>query len=184
MNKLSKVMIVLLLALGLSACGDKKTDDTVEVKPSSDTISSASKVYFYEATAFEQGSAEFNEMMKSPSTYGAVSIATTNKDGSPNSATVIPGMVDAENEILIMGFGTEGSTKQNLLERKLGVVTIYKQDPTAEDKTQRNLGARVIVEAVEDQSAAFDELVSKGLAEAKSKETTVVLKVVRVLPLG
>lgn len=180
MKKIMKYAVIGAAALAIVGCGSKEE----KVVPSADTISSASTAYYYEKSSIKGDSQEFIDIMKNPSKFGAVTVSTTNEDGSPNVAVIIPGLVDEENQYLLMTFGTEGSTYKNLKERKLGIVTVFQQNPDAEDKAQRNLGMRVIVEAVENQDKALDDLISAGKLKQENKAQAIVLQIKKVIPLG
>ena len=183
MSKVFKLVSLLFVVFAVTACSSKPAEGEKQTA-SVDTVSSASTTYFYEKSSLKGESDEFLEVMKNPSTYGAVTVATTNADGSPNVGVIIPSLVDEENQYLLMSFGSNGSTKQNLLERKIGVITVFKHNPSAEDKSERNVGARIVVELVEDQETVIKSLIEKQIVDEKNKEASVVVQIKKVIPLG
>ena len=142
------------------------------VEPSIDSISSASVTNYYQKSSLE-GEALFDALRDR---RGAIVVSTTNSDGSPNAGIVIPGVVD-ENTLM---FGlAENQTKVNLIARKYAVITTYIYKPDAQDKLERNRGARIIVSYISDQ-AEIDRLIQ----QTGAREGTIFVKVEKVLPLG
>lgn len=155
------------------------TADVITVTPSADTISSASTgIYYQDGTWSEE---KFVELFRDGiSKHAAVSISTTNADGTPNAATIVPSFVNADsNEYLKISAGSIGNTVQNLKERKFAVITAYQHNPEETDKFLRNNGIRIVVEAVSDQA-----LIDKFNVGNKYPDNTVYMKIVRFLPLG
>jgi len=144
----------------------------VTVIPNVDSISAASKTYYYESSSLTG-----TKLMDAISgRKGATTVATTNEDGTPNIATVIPG-VAGENHLM---FGiSPNQTSANMKERKLAVLTVYIYTPSAVEKADRNIGARVILKLVEDP-IKLNELMLK----TKGTASTIYMEIVKVLPLG
>lgn len=143
---------------------------------SADSISAASKGNYY-----AKSSLAGEDLWKAlESRQCAVAMATVNADGSPNLATVIPG-VTKDRTALIFGIAPN-QTIVNLRERKLAVLSAYIYTPAATDKFERNKGARLVLELITDQA-----VITKLLEENKDRgasATSVFLKIVRVMPLG
>lgn len=191
--KVYKLLIFSLSLLVLTSCSSSNKDETEsktqETTPNAvtanvDTISKASTTYFYEESSLKENSEELLDVLKSPSTFGAVSVATTNEDGSPNLATIVPSLVDEEKGYMIMAFGGDSSTKINITERKLAVLGIFKHTPDSENKQDRNQGARIVLEYVDNQENVIKELIEDSKIDEESASSAVVLKIVKVLPLG
>lgn len=191
--KVYKLLIFSLSLLVLTSCSSINKDETEsktqETTPNAvtanvDTISKASTTYFYEESSLKENSKELLDVLKSPSTFGAVSVATTNEDGSPNLATIVPSLVDEEKGYMIMAFGGDSSTKINITERKLAVLGIFKHTPDSENKQDRNQGVRIVLEYVDNQENVIKELIEDSKIDEKSASSAVVLKIVKVLPLG
>ncbi len=167
---LASMVTVALTGCGKEATGGKEANIAETAKVES--ISAASKTYFYENSALKDQALldAINERK------GATTLATTNADGSPNLAVIVPGVAD-ENTLM---FGiSENQTKVNIQERKLAVVSVYIYNPSAAEKTERNIGAKLVLKLVEDE-AKIKELTEK----TKAKEGTVFMDIVKVLPLG
>ncbi len=148
------------------------------VKPSIDTISSASTGIYYEDGTWSHD--KFVEIFADGvSGHAAVTISTTNFDGTPNAATIIPGFVEGETEYLKITVGSIGNTVENLRERNYGVITAYQHNPELEDKFERNNGIRLVVEHVEDE-----QLLAKFNEGNQYPDNTVYMKIVKLLPLG
>lgn len=141
-------------------------------EPNVDSISSASKVYYYKSSSLT-GQALLDAITQKK---GAVAIATTNADNTPNIATVIPDVVDAN--ILMFGI-TDNQTRHNIRERKIAVMSFYIYNPDAADKSIRNSGARIILRIIEDK-AKIKEL----LLKTKKADDTTFMEIVKVLPVG
>lgn len=182
MKKSISVLTVLatVAALGLTGCGKgNQTSAAVDAgkidiakTAKIDSISAASKTYYYEKSGLkDKALIEAINQRK-----GASTVATTNADGSPNLAVVVPGVAD--DNTLMFGIA-ESQTKKNIEERKLAVLSVYIYNPTAAEKTDRNIGAKVVLKLVEDK-AKIKELTEK----TKSKEGTIFMEMVKVMPLG
>ncbi|MCB2288560.1 peptidoglycan-binding protein [Clostridium sp. CS001] len=144
----------------------------VAAVPNVDSISAASKTYYYESSSLT--GVKLMDAIKARS--GATSVATTNQDGTPNIATVVPGVAD-ENHLQ---FGiSPNQTSANILERKIAVLTFYIYNPTAVEKADRNIGARVVLKLVEDETKIKDLM-----TKTKAAEGTIFMEIVKVLPLG
>lgn len=144
----------------------------VTVIPSVDSISAASKAYYYEKSSLTGA----NLMNAISARKGAAAVSTTNEDGTPNIATVIPGVVD-ENHLM---FGiSPNQTKTNINERKIAVLSYYIYKPEALEKSERNIGARLILKLVEDETKIKDLM-----TKTKAAEGTIFMEIVKVLPLG
>ncbi len=183
MKKTFKILALLIVVLSVTACSSKPKEEPAKTA-SVDSVSSASTSYYYEDSSIKEDSEEFLEIMKNPAAFGAVTVSTTNADGSPNVGVIIPSMVDVENKFVLLSFGTNGSTKQNLIERKIGVITVFKADPTAEDKADRYVGMRIIVEYAEDHDKVINDLIAKEKIKEKNKDTSVIVQIKKVIPLG
>ena len=66
-------------------------------------------------------------------------------------------------------------------QNKTGVLALYQYDPSAEDKMERNVGARIKFEIVEDEKII--EALNKANDNA-IREGSTICHVVEVLPLG
>ncbi len=139
-----------------------------------DSISAASTNQYY-----EQSSLTGEELMTSiANREGAVAVATTNPDGTPNIATVIPGV--ASDKHLAFGI-VPNQTTNNLFGNKVAVMSYYLYEAQEEDKFERNKGARLVLQLVEDE-ATIKELREKN-AETTS-DNSIFVEIVKVLPLG
>lgn len=163
MKKLSRLIFVSIMVLfAVSLIADSGAD----------AISSASKQNYYTGSSLT-GDALFEALNKREL---AISVATVNPDNTPNAAVVVPSVVDSET--LMFGLA-DNQTKLNLLERKLAVITAYKYTPTAESKADRNIGARIVVEYIdnEDEIAALME-------KSGASEGTFFVRIIKILPIG
>ena len=108
---------------------------------------------------------------------GSCSVATVNADGSPNLANFVP--YPAGEEYLAFTFSSN-VTKENLLRTGEAMVSYYIYDADAEDKYERNQGARFKVEPV------TDEAVIAQLHEETPEipQGATFVHIVEVLPLG
>jgi hypothetical protein len=139
---------------------------------STDAISSASTKYYYESNSLE--GEELIECLKSKD--GAITMSTVNADGSPNCAVIIPSVVDDN----ILKFRlVNNQTKENILKRKLAVLTTYIYKPESEDKSEKNSGARIVLEYIEDNKE-----INKLMKQTNSDTGTVFMKIIKILPLG
>lgn len=142
------------------------------VEPSVDSISSASVTNYYQESSLK-GEALFDALRERRC---AIVVSTTNVDGSPNGAVVIPGVA---NESTLMFGMAENQTKVNLIERKYAVITAYIYNPDAPEKLKRNVGARIIVSYIADPAE-----IKRLLKETGAREGTIFVKIEEVLPLG
>ena len=161
------VVIVVISMLGLFVAGCSGRP-----KASVDSISAASKKNYY-----EQSSLKGTELLEElRNRRAAVSLATTNEDGTPNAAVVIPGVADEKT--LMFGIA-DNQTKINIMARRYAVLTAYIYSPDEQDKLKRNRGARLILEVVTDKKK-IDELMQK----TKAQQGTIFMEIVKVLPIG
>ena len=176
---LAGLMAMLLLFSGCSqndsvdsVSGATQKGESQSSADSTDTTSSAS-LYFY-----EQGSLTGEELMTAiRNAEGSCSVATVNADGSPNLANFVP--YPAGEEYLAFTFSSN-VTKENLLRTGEAMVSYYIYDADAEDKYERNQGARFKVEPV------TDEAVIAQLHEETPEipQGATFVHIVEVLPLG
>ena len=177
---MKKKLIALLLGgamtLSMMACSEKKENETVTANV--DTISQASKEVYYGESSWDQ--AKVKEVLKNNvSKAAAVVVSTTNEDGTPNAATIVPGLVN--DNTLVFNIATEGNTKKNMVERGIAVLTMFDHNPEAEDKALRNQGARVVLKTVTDEDKINELVKEAGLKDAS---TAVFMEMVKILPLG
>lgn len=175
---LAAVMAMLMI---LSGCSQDSVDSVSGATPkedshasadSTDTTSSAS-LYFY-----EKGSLTGEELMTAiRNAEGSCSVATVNTDGSPNLANFVP--YPAGEEYLAFTFSSN-VTKENLLRTGEAMVSYYIYDAEAEDKYERNQGARFKVEPVTDEAVIAQ--LHEETPEIPAGATFV--HIVEVLPLG
>lgn len=160
-------MIVLLL-MTIVGC----TDDFSNV--TEDIYTSASVQIFYADGSFEK-----SELLESlTKREGAISLATTNPDGSPNLAIAVPGIADENHLVFNM---LPNQTTENLSRTKQMVMAYYIYAPNKSEKIERNKGARLILELVED-TLIIDALKKKN--PQTIVEGSFIVKIVEVLPLG
>lgn len=163
-------MVSAVAAVSLLAGCSKETEET-KVTASVDSISKASTTYFYEAASV-QGD-DFIAFVNDRK--GAVSIATTNEDGSPNLATLVPGITEDGKYLILVS--AENQTIKNITEREMAVFEFFNYQPNEEDKMKRNTGARAIVK--------YDASAQKDLiAKYSPSEGATLLEIVKVIPLG
>ena len=173
-KKLLTLVMVAAMAVSMVACGEEETSSVGSV----DTISQASEGIFYEKSSWDE--AKVKEVLaNNVSTAAAVVLSTTNEDGTPNAATIVPGMVN--DNTLVFNIASEGNTKLNLVEREIAVLTIFNHNAGEEDKFVRNQGARVVLKTVTDE-AKIEALVKEAGLEDGS--TAVFTEMVEFLPLG
>ncbi len=114
----------------------------------------------------------------------ACSMSTVNADGTPNAAVVIPGYAD--DETVMFGIAPN-QTSENLKARKLGVLTIYIRNPTAPADQKdpatgmayTDYGARLVLRLIEEPAE-----IKALLEKTKSREGSLFLKIVKIMPLG
>lgn len=182
---LMKKLSILLCSIALVGCANNASvkessktsvsDDTAVA----DTFTGASEgKYFYKDSALTDD-ALWNVMA---SYQAAPTIATVNPDGSPNLAVFMPGLpMELDGERYFVFGLSDNQTKLNLEQNKTGVLALYQYDPTAEDKMERNVGARIKFEIVEDEKII--EALNKANDNA-IREGSTICHVVEVLPLG
>ena len=177
-----KRLIVLALAFALVV-------SAAAFGQSADSISAASVKNYYPALTGQDLMQALKNSSDTSAGAGnkrnwACSMSTVNADGTPNVAVVIPGYADDET----VRFGlAPNQTLVNLKARKMGVLTLYIRDPGAPadkkdpvtGRAYTDYGARLILELIEDPAA-----IKTLLEKTKSREGTLFLKIVRVLPLG
>ena len=178
-------MSILLCSIELVGCANNasvKESSKTSVSDDTnvaDTFTGASEgKYFYKDSALTDD-ALWNVMA---SYQAAPTIATVNPDGSPNLAVFMPGLpMELDGERYFVFGLSDNQTKLNLEQNKTGVLALYQYDPTAEDKMERNVGARIKFEIVEDEKII--EALNKANDNA-IKEDSTVCHLVEVLPLG
>ena len=141
-----------------------------------DSISKASTSNYYTKTSLTG-----EDLWKALETYQlSVSVATVNPDGSPNAAVVIPG-VTKDRQHLFFGLAPN-QTGINMKERKLIVVTATGYIAPKGDQKMTYSGATIIAEYVSDP-AVQKKLVEQN-KDKKASDSTIFLKIVKVLPIG
>lgn len=179
-RKLITVILTAVCAISLVACsgkGNATAETSVGTTASVDSVSKASTIYYYEATSWDKTKV-IDSITNTVSDVAAVVISTVNEDGSPNAATIVPGIA-GENELMFI-FGSEGSTFKNIKEREIAVLTVFDHIPEEEVKNQ---GARVVLKAITDE-AKIKELVEKNSLDEKTAAVTIFTEIVKVVPLG
>ncbi len=161
---------IIAAVLLVSCAGGKDTASGGTV----DGISKASTHFYYEKGSLA-GEALFDSIN---SREGAVTIATVNEDGSPNMAVAVPGVIG--DKYLMFGF-SPNQTAENIRERKLAVIAYYIYTPDAQEKNDRNRGARLICEYVDDP-VKINEI--KDILGSQFSESSTFLEIVKILPLG
>lgn len=155
------LMVLLVLSMAVFVgCDDDDDDGCDPITQNVDSISGASVVFYYEESSLTGD--DLWDVIQNRT--AAFTMATANADGTPNIAICIPGFVD--DSTLVFGLA-DNQTKINLQDRKYGVIAVYKYDPEKEDKFERNIGARIIVEYKEE-----------------TEEGYLYVTIVRVMPLG
>lgn len=177
---MKKRLIALLLGgvmtLSMMACSEKKENEVTTANV--DTISQASTGIFYEKSSWDESKVK-DVLKNNVSNAAAVVVSTTNEDGTPNAATIVPGLVN--DNTLVFNIASEGNTKKNMLERGVAVLTIFNHNVGEADKFVRNQGARVVLKTVTDEDKINDLVKEAGL---KDSSTAVFMEMVKVLPLG
>ena len=166
MKKRNAALVLgLLLALGLTACGEKTAG---EPSPAPDAVSSASENHY------QDSSFDLERLLQSVKGFeGACTIATVNADGTPNLSVAIPGAVGE----CIYFYWADNATKANLLREGTAVVSWYLYHPEAENEAEQYQGARMVV------SPVTDEKELKEIAPDLSSAAT-VLRIDELLPIG
>lgn len=171
-KRLITLMLSAMCVVSLVSCSGNS--DKEAVLASTDSVSKASTVYYYEGSSWDEAKV-IDAIKNKVSDFAAVVISTVNEDGSPNAATIVPGLDDEG--YLMFAYGSEGSTFENMKERQMAVLTLFEHNPEAEVKNQ---GARVVLKVV------TDEAKTKELAEKNNLDpnTTIFTEIVKVIPLG
>lgn len=144
----------------------------VTVNDPIDAFATASIRYYYEESSLKEDA--LLEAIKNRDC--AISVSTVNPDGTPNAAVVIPEV--ANEETLMFGLA-DNQTKVNLMNDKNAVITAYIYSPDAEAKTDRNIGARIKVEYIDDEA-----LIEELMASTEAREGTIFVRIIEILPLG
>lgn len=176
-------LLIPVLFLLFSACGNGPDGGTVSSGPAPvervavqsdpDSVSAASGIYFQENTLSIE---ELRETIHSLQ-GGALAVATTNEDGSPNLAYMGPDMV--ADEVLMFGL-SENQTRINIERRKLAVAGVYIYDPESEGGLADSKGVRLVLELIEDEGL-IGELKAKV---PDAPDNVLFMRIVRVLPVG
>ncbi|MFP4375550.1 MAG: pyridoxamine 5'-phosphate oxidase family protein [Spirochaetales bacterium] len=148
-----------------------------------DSVSAASAgAYYYDESSLE-GEALYDLMA---SRQAAFVWSTVNEDGSPNASVMVPGVVDRRAGVIAQSFGGGGNqTIENIKNGDLAVLTVYQHNPEAEDRLERNIGARIVIEYVSSRSQQERLLEQyQAMNERATLENTVFMRIVRVLPIG
>lgn len=168
--------MTLLMACSTSQLQSVETIKMMEIAESVsvESISAASTNAFYSESSFtrEELVCLFTERL------GAVSIATTNADGALNLATAVPSMTE-DGEYLFLSL-SPCQTLTNLKERKMAVVESYIYNKDAEDKLDRNQGARVAVTLEEDEAKLIElkqDSIEKEIIKSDYADNYLFLKV-------
>jgi hypothetical protein len=163
-----KKVLISLLALGFIVAGIGAQ--------SVDLISKASTSNYYTKTSISG-----EELWKALESYQlSVSVATVNADGSPNAAVVIPG-VTKDRQHLFFGLAPN-QTGINMKERKLIVVTATGYTAPKGKVGMSYSGARIIAEYVSDP--ALQKTLVEQNKDKKASDSTIFLKIVKILPIG
>lgn len=165
------VVVILVVMAALISCRTQAPAQATP-SPSADSISAASGQYYYAGSSYDRDA--FVAALKAYPYAGSVTVATVNEDGSPNLAVVIPGL-SPDGQYLMFGLA-DNRTAINMKERKLAVVAIYEYAPKAENKADRNRGARVILEYPGDEE-------NERLNAGKDRKS-LYMKIIEVIPLG
>lgn len=155
---------------------------TVALAQSVDTFTSASVSNFYEPAA------TIEEISEHITFNGVVVVSTTNPDGSPNAAVIIPSIF--ENQYVIMQMAPN-QTLENLAQDGRVVISVFLPFPDAEKNTGelgdiRKYGARLICEVLS-EGTERTEAIARYNAINESRQLPAdhnLLKIVRILPIG
>lgn len=145
----------------------------VAVESDPDSVSAASNIYYQENTLSVEELREAVHTLKG----GALAVATVNEDGSPNLAYVGPDMVT--DKVLMFGL-SDNQTRKNIMRRKLAVAGIYIYDPDSEGGLADSVGARLVLELIEDEEL-IEELRGKV---PEAPDDVLFMRIVRILPVG
>ncbi len=176
MKKFSVLLLSALFMTGaLTGCGSESTPETaVTTAGSIDSISAASTNSYYAESSLT-GEALMTSIQNRE---GSFTVATVNADGTPNIATVVPGV--ASDNHLAFGI-VANQTTANLDRNKVAVMSYYVYDADAEDKLERNQGARLVLQLVEDADTIAELRASNP---DSTSDTTIFMEIVKVLTLG
>lgn len=137
-----------------------------------DAVSSASKVFYQDA------SFDHDRLWEAIGAFeGSCTIATVNEDGTPDLIVAVPGT--AGDSHLYFNWA-DNTTKANIQRTGVAVISYYCYNPDAEDKMERNQGARIRVSLETDQ-AVLEKLQQEN---PSCSEVSTVLKVEELLPIG
>ena len=158
-----------------SAGDTKSAEDTksaADTEKSVDAVSSASKVFYQEAS-FDQAKL-WDAISQSE---GSCTIATVNEDGTPDLIIAVPGTVGDSH--LFFNWA-DNATKANAQRTGEAMLSYYVYNPEAEEKMERNQGARIKV-ALETDQAVLEKLQKENPA---CSSVSTVFRVEEILPLG
>lgn len=168
------LIIVTIVALGFTSASSQHVD----------TVSSASVKYYY-------GPAATIQEIAAVTTNGIVVVSTTNLDGTPNAAVVIPGVF--EEKYLVFALA-DNQTKVNLERGGEAVVTIFLPSPDPAKNTGkygdvRKYGARLFCTIVMDpvEKGAVVERYNAAQPAGGRKLTVVqtqLLRIDQITPIG
>ncbi len=145
----------------------------VAVESDPDSVSAASTIYYQENTLSTEELRNAVHSLKG----GALAVSTVNEDGSPNLAYVGPDMIT--DEVLMFGL-SDNQTRRNIGRRKLAVAGVYIFDPDSEGGLADSVGARLVLELIEDEEL-IEEL-RKKVPDAP--DDVLFMRIVRILPVG
>lgn len=152
-----------------------KTESVVETGTAAETVdavSSASQMFYQEA------SFDHDRLWDSIGKFeGSCTIATVNEDGTPNLIVAVPGT--AGDSHLYFNWADNG-TKANVQRTGEAMLSYYVYHPEAEEKMERNQGARIKVSLETDQ-AVLEQLQKENPA---CSAVSTVLRVEEILPIG
>ena len=171
-RKLTGFILASMVVALLAGCSQQAAVVEETPEPSVDSISQASVANYYGDSSLS-GQALIDVINNREA---AITVATTNADGTPNLATAIPAFVS--DDVIVFGLA-ENQTKLNLMERNLGVISAYLYNPTAEEKLDRNRGARMVIQRITDEAEIKELMETNDLSEG-----SILVRVVKVLPLG
>lgn len=168
--KRERIAAVALLAV--TALGSAFGQPNPGAAPGTDVLTAASGQYYYAASSYSPEA--LAAALKSFPYPGSVTVATVNEDGTPNLAVAIPAL-SADGKYLSFGLA-DNRTKTNMIKRLYAVVCVYEYNPRAENKADRNKGARIILSYPGDEE-------NKSLNAGKERPA-LFMRIVKILPLG
>lgn len=137
-----------------------------------DAVSSASQMFYQDA------SFDHDRLWDSIGKFeGSCTIATVNEDGTPNLIVAVPGT--AGDSHLYFNWADNG-TKANVQRTGEAMLSYYVYHPEAEEKMERNQGARIKVSLETDQ-AVLEQIQKENPA---CSAVSTVLRVEEILPIG